>query len=59
MIETLSGRPEVMPPPGSGMTVPPALEAIHAADLPLSFGHLLTGPVAVEGAQPGDVLEVR
>lgn len=58
-IECVSGGPEVMPPADAGMTVPPALAAIHAANLPRVGGHILTGPVAVAGAQPGDMLEVR
>ena len=59
MMECVSGAPDVMPPAGSGLLVPPALAAIHAAD-PLRLGpHILTGPVAVEGAEPGDTLEVR
>ncbi len=52
VLECLSaGGIEVMPPPGSGYTVPPALEAIVAAKGP--------GPVALKGAEPGDMLEVR
>jgi len=30
VISTVSGPPEAMPKPESGMTVPPALRAIHA-----------------------------
>lgn len=57
-IETVSGGPEVLPP--AGYHVPPELLAIHAAHPGLPFGpHILTGPVAIEGAEPGDVLEVR
>jgi acetamidase/formamidase len=52
-------RAEVMPPPGSGMTIPPALASIQAAGLPRAGGHIMTGPVAVAGAEPGDMLEVR
>ena len=59
VLECVSGAPEVMPPRGSGLSVPPALAAIHAADLPRAGGHILTGPVAVAGAMPGDMLEVR
>ncbi|HET6183331.1 MAG TPA: acetamidase/formamidase family protein [Acetobacteraceae bacterium] len=59
VIGTVSGGPDVMPPPGSGLAVPPALAAIHAANLPRLGGHILTGPVAVDGAGPGDMLEVR
>ncbi len=58
-VECVSGSPEVMPPPGSGMAVPPALAAIHAADLVRIGGHIVTGPIAVDGAQPGDALEIR
>lgn len=58
-IECLTGLPALLPPEGSGMTVSAAHRAIHAANLPVRFGHLLTGPVAIEGAEPGDMLEVR
>jgi acetamidase/formamidase len=57
-LECVSGGPEVMPPPDSPFRVPPALAAIHAA-VPRGPGHILTGPVAVAGARPGDTLEVR
>ena len=59
VLECVSGGPEVMPPPGSGMTIPPTLASIQAAGLPRVGGHILTGPVAVAGAQPGDMLEVH
>ena len=58
MLECVSGGPEVMPPSGSPFRVPAALAAIHAR-VPRGPGHILTGPVAVAGAQPGDMLEVR
>jgi acetamidase/formamidase len=48
-----------MPAAGSGMAIPPALAAIHAANLPRVGGHIITGPVAVAGAEPGDMLEVK
>jgi acetamidase/formamidase len=54
----VAGLPETLPPPGSGLAVPPALAAIHAGVQPRP-GHILTGPVAVAGAEPGDMLEVR
>jgi acetamidase/formamidase len=59
VLECVSGGPEVMPPPASGLRIPPALAAIHAANIPRVGGHILTGPVAVTGAQPGDMLEVH
>jgi len=56
-IETVSGSPDVLPP--AGFHVPPELHDIHARSERMVPGHILTGPVAVEGAEPGDVLEVR
>ncbi|MWB76597.1 amidase [Pseudooceanicola sp. 216_PA32_1] len=58
-IQCFSGNRAVWPPEGSGMTVAPELAAICDADVKGQFGHLLTGPVAIRGAMPGDVLEVR
>jgi acetamidase/formamidase len=58
-VECVSGSPEVMPPAGSGMAIPAALAAIHAADLPRMGGHIVTGPIAIAGAEPGDMLEIR
>jgi acetamidase/formamidase len=58
-IDTLSGEPEDLPPAGSSYTV---LEDHRAVLDHVSRGsgpHLLTGPVYIEGAEPGDVLEVR
>jgi acetamidase/formamidase len=59
VLECVSGGPEVMPPPGAGLTIPSALAAIHAANIPRAPGHLLTGPVAVADAEAGDMLEVH
>jgi acetamidase/formamidase len=58
-LECMSGGPEVMPEPGAGFDIPEALQAIHAAKLERIGPHILTGPVAVAGAEPGDMLEVR
>jgi acetamidase/formamidase len=59
VFECVSGGPEVMPPPELGLAIPDALQAIHAARLERMGPHILTGPVAVAGAEPGDTLEVR
>ena len=59
VLECVSGAPEVMPPPDTGMAIPPALAAIHASSLPRAGGHIITGPVGVADAEPGDMLEVR
>ncbi len=58
-LECVSGSPDTLPPAALGHTVPPALHAIHAANPGHAIGgHILTGPVAVEGAEPGDLLQV-
>ena len=59
VLECVSGAPDVMPPASMGLAIPPALLAIHAANPARVGAHILTGPVAVRGAEPGDVLEVR
>lgn len=59
VLECVSGAPEVMPPPNSGLAIPDALAAIHKSNIPRAGGHIITGPVAVSGAEPGDMLEVR
>jgi acetamidase/formamidase len=59
-ISSVSGTPVQLPKPDSGLTIPPALPAIHKS-VPQKLGgpHILTGPVAVRGAKAGQVLEVR
>jgi acetamidase/formamidase len=56
-IDSLSGGPANLP--GDGFEVPPELLQVHAKSQRRLPGHILTGPIAVQGAQPGDVLEVR
>lgn len=56
-IESISGGPPNLP--GEGYHVPPELLEVHAKSQRRMPGHILTGPVGVRGAQPGDVLEVR
>jgi acetamidase/formamidase len=58
ILECVSGGRDMMPPPGSGMEVPPALARIHE-EVMQRPGHIITGPIAVHGAEPGDALEVR
>ncbi len=56
-IEALSGGPANLP--GEGFHVPPELLEVHAKCQRRMPGHILTGPVAVRGAEPGDALEIR
>jgi acetamidase/formamidase len=58
-LECVSGDARFYPPAGSGFVVPPALRKINEAGPAKHSGHIITGPVAVEGAEPGDMLEVR
>lgn len=58
-VECVSGRPAVLPPPGSGLHVPASLSAILAANPAPPPGHIVTGPIAIDGAMPGDMLEIR
>lgn len=53
----VSGGRDVMPPPP--FVIPPELLDIHAKCTPRAPGHILTGPVAIAGAEPGDTLEIR
>ncbi|WP_299009279.1 acetamidase/formamidase family protein [uncultured Caulobacter sp.] len=57
--ECVSGGVEVMPPTGSPHAIPAALQAIHDSKPERIGPHILTGPVAIAGAEPGDTLEVR
>lgn len=59
VIQTVSGSPEQIPASGCGFHVPPELLDIHERSERQLPGHILTGPVAVAGARPGHVLEVR
>jgi acetamidase/formamidase len=58
-VHCLSGGPDELP--GAPFTVLPEHRAVHAAHQKPRFGggHILTGPIAVEGAEPGDTLEIR
>ena len=56
IIETVSGGPDVIP--SQKFYTPPELLEIHKLGVPQVPGHILTGPVAVEGAMPGDTLQV-
>lgn len=56
-LHCVSGGPEEMP--GEPFTVLPEHREIHAALKPRMRGHILTGPVGIRGAMPGDMLEVR
>ncbi len=58
-IETLSGEPEDMPASELGFDRIPEQEDVFKQTLRGPGPHFLTGPIHVDGAEPGDVLEVR
>jgi acetamidase/formamidase len=57
-INSVSGAAEQCPDK-AGMTVRPELKAIQQAVSPDLGPHILTGPVAIRGALPGDALRVE
>jgi acetamidase/formamidase len=57
-VDTISGGPDVLPD-RDRFHVPPELLEVHAKSERMLPGHILTGPIAVRGAEPGDVLEVH
>ena len=58
-VTTLSGSLEDLPDARSGLTVLPEHRAVLADVAPGPGPHLMTGPIAVSGAQPGDELIVE
>ncbi len=56
-LDSVSGGPDVLPPAGRFAILPEHL-AIHRALAPQLGAHILTGPIAVAGAEPGDVLQI-
>ncbi|WPO43750.1 acetamidase/formamidase family protein [Tardiphaga sp. 42S5] len=58
VIDSVSGSAESRPTQ-HGMTVRPELDAVLQAVKPDLGPHILTGPVAVRGAMPGDALRVE
>jgi acetamidase/formamidase len=56
-VDTISGNPWNLP--REGFHVPPELLEVHARVQRELQGHIMTGPIAIEGARPGDMLEVR
>lgn len=59
VIETISGGNNQVPPEKRNELLPDHAAFLANDRKPILPGHILTGPVAVRGAEPGDVLEVR
>ena len=58
-IQTVTGGPDMHPPKEAGFYTPPEIADVHAHAEKTLPGHILTGPIAIEGAKTGHVLEVR
>jgi acetamidase/formamidase len=58
VVNSVSGSSEETPD-DAAFTVRPALRAIHAAIGRELGPHILTGPIAVRGAEPGDALRIE
>jgi acetamidase/formamidase len=57
VLECVSGGPEQVPPRDGSFVIPPKLITIQDS-VPRLGPHIITGPVEVQGAEPGDVLRV-
>src|SRR5918994_7037829 len=58
-IETISGSPQILADVNSSFEVLPDYAAVFAHHKRVLGPHILTGPIYIEGAEPGDTLEVR
>ncbi len=58
VVTTVSGSRQDLPDSDS-FTVRPELKSIHLAREPDLGPHILTGPIAVRGAEPGDALRIE
>lgn len=59
VMQCISGPPDVLEEAKElGLNIRPELIAYHASKPPRLGPHMLTGPVAVKGAMPGDTLRV-
>lgn len=58
-IDTLSGEVADLPETATGFTILPEHRGVLVGALQGHGPHLLTGPIAIAGAMPGHVLEVR
>jgi acetamidase/formamidase len=57
-LDSVSGGPDILPQ-GARFDILPEHLAIHQTLAPQLGAHILTGPIAVAGAEPGDVLEIE
>jgi acetamidase/formamidase len=58
-LTTISGSPDLLPKPGGELKILPEYAEVYARHTNRVGPHIMTGPIYVEGAEPGDTLEVR
>jgi acetamidase/formamidase len=58
-LTTISGSPELLPKPDTELKILPENAEVYARHSYRLGPHIMTGPIYVEGAEPGDTLEVR
>ncbi len=58
-VDTVSGMPEELPAESLGFEILPEHLEIYRRSVKGIGNHIYTGPIAIEAAEPGDVLEVR
>lgn len=58
-VDTVSGMPEELPPNELGFEILPEHLEIHRRSVKGVGNHIYTGPIAIEDAEPGHVLQVR
>jgi len=58
-VETVSGMPDDLPPRELGFEILPEHLEIHRQVVKGVGNHIYTGPISIDNAEPGDVLEVR
>lgn len=58
-VDTISGDPKFMPPAGKGFDILPEYAQVFDRHPPGPGPHIMTGPIRVVGAEPGQTLEVK
>ena len=58
-VTTISGSPDLLPQPGTDLEILPEYAQVYAKHVHRHGPHIMTGPIYVAGAEPGDTLEVR
>jgi acetamidase/formamidase len=59
IIETISGTPQIVTGADASFEILPDYELVFARHQRVMGPHILTGPIFIKGARPGDTLEVR